>query len=305
MKVALSAHTSPKTRHLKDFIHRLDGLCKIEFSSITLNNGLEGFYIGINLSEFEPKDLFVTHFRNYKAEQVFEFDLNLKLEKYLTNTYDEFKLNLFEDLELGLNEVFEKKLKNTLLGTLVISVFEKVLLGESSQNIETLLLEMSKDKTQKTKKEKPKVYKAIAENKFWKLIEQSFVPGKDFRANIRALESQLSQLKDEEIIGFDIALRGYVEKLGSEFVINKAKICNDYVTDDSFIYLRYKLVTKGKAFFDELISEEESSFIDVYSFDEGEELIHSADNAIERKHGGDYNSDMPSDVASKVFGPLL
>lgn len=306
MKVGLISHTSPSTNHLSDFIHQIDKLCEVEFSGIILNNELDGFYIGINLSEFEPKNALVTHFHYSKAEKTFEFDLNVEVEKYLKNNYEEFKSNLFVDLKRGLEDVFEKKIKNMLLGNVVLAVFEKAIFGKSSQNIDSLLSEILKATTAKpTKKEKPKIYTAMVENRFWKIIEQSFLPGKNFADNLQTLENKLSLLKDEDIIGFNITLRGFIEKLNSEFVINKAKLSNGYVTDDPFIYLRYKLITKGEAFFDSLVTEKENSFKDVYVFDEGEELVHTADNAIRRKHGENYGYDMPSSISNKIYGPLL
>ncbi|MDO8998405.1 MAG: DUF4240 domain-containing protein [Bacteroidota bacterium] len=303
MRIGLVSHTSKSTYHLSDLIYEVEKKINEELVKLDLFNVLDTFVIGINLSEFEPSDKLITHFKNYKAEKQFEFTLNLKVEKYINNDLTQFKFNFFEDFKIALAEVFEKKIKNKDLGVVIISLAEKAIKGKSTQNIDALVSKVSHSNS--ANESNTIEYTELEESLFWEIIEQSFVSNLSFEKSINLLEKILCKNDDSVIIGFQITLRKLIDKLGSEFVIDKAKKVNDYITDDTFLYLRSYIITKGKTLFKQLEFEVEDIPTNIFKFNEGEKLLYAADDAINLKYKNDYTSDLPSYVANKIYGPLL
>lgn len=305
MKFGLVLHCSKKTQNLKAFVDEIEKQIETGVHDLDISDTLTQIVIGVNLSEFEPSDKLVTRFKNYTEEKAFEFTLNLKIEKYLESSLEVFRSHFFEDFKLGVLEVFEKKFKNKNLGVLITSYAQKALFGRSDQNIDTLLAELDKIPTKTSKQNfKPK-HVELDESLFWDLIENAFIPGNTFKKNVLNLEKILSEKRDEVIIGFQITLRKLMQHLASEPILEKAKDANGYVSDDSFIYLRCKLISLGNETYMRLIADPDSIFYELLTFDDGEELLYAADNAINIKYSNSHNSDFPSYVADKIYGPLL
>lgn len=306
MKIGINSQTSPKTKHLSDYINEIERCCKQEFEHIHIDDILAMCYLGVNLSEFESKINIVSNYKNYKAERGIEFILNLDIKKYINNNLEQFKFNFFNDFKIGALEVFEKKVKNKNLGEIVILTMEKALFNRANQTINDLISIILNANSKNTITTDIIQYKALKNDIFWQLISEAFLSSNNFQEGVKALENLLSRKEDLDIIGFQITLRKLIKELDNDFIINKAKTINGYVTDDLFLYMKCKLITKGANFYKQLKNKSDVLIDHEYfEFNEGELLLYVADNSIEIKYEGNYNSELPSYIAQQKYGVLL
>lgn len=78
-----------------------------------------------------------------------------------------------------------------------------------------------------------------------------------------------------------------------------AKIVNDYVRDDSFLYFRCRLIAEGKDIFNKSITNPDSiaeRTIEELEFG-GEDMLYVSDNAFIIKFGKNSTKELPRDVA--------
>lgn len=306
MRIGIVEYVSPKTDYLSKFFLEINERLELEFKKNNIDNCLKAIYIGFYLNEFELKNNLISKYKYYKNDDFVDFMICPNVPKYFNNNFEQFLSNFFEDFKLGIKEVFEKKFKNKKLGILIIALAEKALLGSASQNIDVLLEELLNNNSKVVKESKNIEYKELEEDVFWNTIETFFLQTDTFEKNITTIENKLSKKDDIFIIGFNLTLRRMIDSLAIEGIINQAQKVNGYVSDDSFIYLRCKLITFGRALYHKLISCSDLDALSSYfKFDDGEGLLYVADNAINIKHKDSYNSDLPSYVADKVFGAIL
>ncbi len=134
---------------------------------------------------------------------------------------------------------------------------------------------------------------------FWEIIEQSKEESENFSHQVKLLISKLSQLEESRIISFEYRLREVISELARYNIMAVAKIVNDYVSDDSFLYFRCRLIAEGKEFLYKVI--ENPDIIAEYDIQDlelgGEEMLYIADHAFIKKFGEDTEKELPRDVA--------
>lgn len=134
---------------------------------------------------------------------------------------------------------------------------------------------------------------------FWEIIEQSKEESRDFLHQIELLINKLSFLEESEIIEFEYRFREALSKSALYNIMAAVKIINGYVSDDSFLYFRCRLIAEGKELFHkamenpEVIAENDIQEIEFG----GEEMLYVADQAFIKQFGENTEKELPRDVA--------
>lgn len=134
---------------------------------------------------------------------------------------------------------------------------------------------------------------------FWEIIEQSKEESRDFSHQINLLINMLSLLEESKIIEFEYRFKEALSKSARYTILAAAKIINDYVSDDSFLYFRCRLIAEGKELFHKAIENPEviaKSNIQELEFG-GEEMLYITDHAFIMKFGEDTEMELPRDKA--------
>lgn len=141
------------------------------------------------------------------------------------------------------------------------------------------------------------------ESSFWHLIEISKNLRKNFSDQIDFLTKSLAKLPEQEIIDFEFRFREALVFSSSYEIMAASKIIIGYVSDDSFLYFRCRLIAEGKDFFynannnPDCIAENDIQDLEY----EGEEMLYISDNAFVLKFGEDTNKDLPRDAANEYI----
>ncbi len=134
---------------------------------------------------------------------------------------------------------------------------------------------------------------------FWEIIEQSKEESRDFANQIDLLTNKLASLEEDEIIEFEYRFREALSKSTRYNIMAAVKIIDGYVSDDSFLYFRCRLIAEGKELFYESLKNSEAiaeTNIEEHEFD-GEEMLYVSDQAFVKKFGEDTDKELPRDVA--------
>lgn len=128
---------------------------------------------------------------------------------------------------------------------------------------------------------------------FWEIIEKADAE------NIRdEIFEALVQLKEEDIVDFEKILRQKIIELDDFKVMATLNIVEGYVSDDSYIYFRAWLISKGKAACEMALKDPNqlASIIDTNEAPEFEELLYLADEAFEKITGKEEDDSFPRNV---------
>lgn len=134
---------------------------------------------------------------------------------------------------------------------------------------------------------------------FWKIIEQTKEKRRDFSHQIELITSSLVALEENHIIEFEYRLREILDSSAYYSLMAAAKIVTGFVSDDSFLYFRCRLIAEGKKFFYNAIENPdiiEKRDIQDLEYD-GEDMLYVADNAFILKFGENTDKELPRDIA--------
>lgn len=134
---------------------------------------------------------------------------------------------------------------------------------------------------------------------FWEVIEQSKKESQNFSEQIKILTKKVSSLGEKEIIDFEFRFREAISKLALYGIMAAAKIIQGYVSDDSFLYFRCRLIAEGHNLFCKLIeSPEIIADVNIPELElEGEDMLYVSDNAFLIKFGDETNKELPRNTA--------
>jgi hypothetical protein len=145
-------------------------------------------------------------------------------------------------------------------------------------------------------------FKALKESDFWGIIKDSIKISKgNIEAQIESLIDILVNFNNENIIGFEITLRSLLKKAYHVNVMALEKVVEGYLTDDSFLYFRAKLILLGKLHFYQAIEDPNHLNIIINQGCFGEELLSVADKAFKKKFGLDYHEELPRDIVGNIL----
>ncbi|MEX1014949.1 MAG: DUF4240 domain-containing protein [Candidatus Paceibacterota bacterium] len=133
---------------------------------------------------------------------------------------------------------------------------------------------------------------------FWEIIEQSKEESRDFSHQIELLITKLSSLNESQIVEFEYRFREALSESARYNIMAAAKIINDYVSDDSFLYFRCRLIAEGKELFYNAIENPEviaENNIQELEFG-GEEMLYVADQTFIKRFGEDTDKELPRDL---------
>jgi len=146
------------------------------------------------------------------------------------------------------------------------------------------------------KKELPKEAK-MKEVIIWEIIEQSKEERRDFKNQAEILINKLSQLSENEIVGFEFTFREMLAKSCHYNILAAAKIIEGYVNDDSFLYFRCRLLAEGKDFYFKVIENPDYIADNPVQETDGELLLTVADKAFIKKTGENTEEELPREAA--------
>lgn len=138
----------------------------------------------------------------------------------------------------------------------------------------------------------------MTEKVFWEIIEQSKEQNRDFSEQINVLISKLTFLKKWEIIEFEYRFREELSKSARYNIMAAVKIINGFVSDDSFLYFRRRLIAEGKELFNKAIEFPETiAESNIRELELGEEMLYITDRAFFKKYGEEIQKELPRSIA--------
>jgi hypothetical protein len=127
---------------------------------------------------------------------------------------------------------------------------------------------------------------------FWNLIEKNRAKNGD---DFDAITNDLSGRDEQEIIDFECRLRELLFKSYHYDIMAIQKIVEGYVSDDSFLYFRCKLILYGRSIFENAINVADDLVKKIDAMAYGEGLLYIADRAFISKFGEHTDKTLPRD----------
>jgi len=239
----------------------------------------------------------VIHKKYVKFKKLLEFDVKINHTELLNASEDaihdlikEALLSSYEEIQdLSISQFNTDKFYKDLEASL-INAREKIRSGEHYVHP----VEPDKDLIRTPKPS----FKPLKEADFWSLIKDSLkIAKRNHNQQLESIINLLSFQSDERIIGFEITLRELIKKAYHVNILASAKVVDGYVTDDSFLYFRAKLILFGKDTFYQALNDPNNLSGILNPDPNGDELLSAADQAYQKKKGGDYFGELPSDIA--------
>lgn len=133
---------------------------------------------------------------------------------------------------------------------------------------------------------------------FWEIIEKSLsVPEEDQENEI---QKRLSEFSLDDIVHFEIIMRELLFEIDDYKTIAVLKIITKYVSDDSYLYFRCWLISKGQKVFNTILQQPDdlAEIVDASTFPDFENLLYVADDAYRLKTGVDEEDEnLPRNIA--------
>lgn len=93
------------------------------------------------------------------------------------------------------------------------------------------------------------------EESFWALIESTTAARDDFEGKLAALRSALAGLSPEGIVAFEIAFREQTRRSYCWDLWGAATVIHGFMSDDAFEYFRFWLISKGRKYYELVLSD--------------------------------------------------
>lgn len=133
---------------------------------------------------------------------------------------------------------------------------------------------------------------------FWRLINKSIIESKcDLENQINVLIRELSLKSEDDMIGFELTLRDLLRLSYDYNVMGLLKIINSYISDDTLLYFRCRLILYGKEIFQTVLRKPNSLNCRLEYDARSEFLLTVSDQAFINKYGGNTGKDLPRDFA--------
>ena len=125
---------------------------------------------------------------------------------------------------------------------------------------------------------------------FWRIIERAAESAHDPDAQKEALRTALRKLTLEEIISFEVAFRGYLNKAYTWDLWGAAYVIHGGCSDDGFEYFRRWLVSRGRDAYEAALADPDNlAQLDAHPGPDGvwefEEIYYVALGVFEEKGG--------------------
>ena len=144
----------------------------------------------------------------------------------------------------------------------------------------------------------------IPENKFWELINASKKKyPQDFDKQMEYLTASLTNLNNDQIVGFERVLREKVVELWNYNIKSLYQIIEGkYMSTDLFIYFRFWIISNGQDFYRIALNDTDNlfEFLPNRLNETGEGLMYIADYAFYRKNGKESGLKCPRDLSFDV-----
>lgn len=291
---------SPELLQKSTTITLLDRSLEMFFAERIYGSGLKSFVIGIVCVHPKFDILYNKLNKKYiKSKKLLEYQIAIGYnDLYYAKTETKIVDVILKEILASLRIVEELKIEDFDLYSFKndLIYFSEKELWLQQKDI-SLLTKRDQDVDSRLDSMAPEINMMPAES-FWDLIEVTKTQSNGlFGFQLKLLAKELSKRSVEEIIGFELTFR---KELGKSFhynVMAVAKIIDDFVTDDSFLYFRCRLMALGKSIYLTTIEDPEAS-VDGFLYDiDGEGMLFIADNAFKEKCGNVSEYGLPSQIA--------
>ena len=140
--------------------------------------------------------------------------------------------------------------------------------------------------TETTKKKVKRDYVKMDIDAFWHIIDTAVnKSGGGVEKKMLLIRESLQHLTPEELIGFEITLRERIIEADHYNIMAAAKIIEGWVSDDSYLYFRCWLISKGRNCFENALKNADSidKCITKDEVPDGEDLLSVASEVYEEK----------------------
>jgi hypothetical protein len=300
MKIVISKEISRDLSVKLQLVNPFSKFANRRLKDISFGKGVNDLYIMINsmnpeigFREFETGVLI--HSKYVKSKKYLEFDYKLNHKQIIDAANDHELIDLIgSGLQKALIKIREIEIQYFDVDRFeneMMYLIEQFKLADYHDPNDVFQFQGLSENTSPPHKMDSKL--------FWDLVDQSKKLGKDYSDQIKILINKLSELEEDEIIGFEFTLRDVLSESAHYNILAAAKIINDFVSDDDFLYLRCRLIAEGKELYyqsienPEILATTESQYLEIG----GEEILSVSDFAFEKKMGSNTDKEMPRDVA--------
>jgi hypothetical protein len=139
-------------------------------------------------------------------------------------------------------------------------------------------------------------------DEFWELIDKSTHESRgEKQAQIAFISAFLIRIDPKHIFDFEEILRRKIIECDDFKIMAAAKIIDGYVTDDSYLYFRCWLISKGKVAFERALENPDSlaEWVEQDETYDFEDLLYVATEAYSKKTGKEEDDTFPRDICIK------
>ena len=254
--------------------------------------------------EFEPQFPGTTRF--IRRQKLLEYDVKLDLESFRNADEDEARRILGSAILNSLSVI-----EGMRIGHFDLCKFEEDLRGFLDRRGWLFGTEarVSTRRAPENTVQSPdtcgcKLPMPLAEELFWSVIDESRVtdaPCVEIPQQCELVSEILSAMSEDQIIGFELTLRDLLRRANHFNVMAACKICEGYVSDDSYLYFRAGLVSLGREVYYAVIEDPDACAEVLVLNTEGEDVLYIADSAFAKKFGEDTDKSLPRDLANEYY----
>jgi len=144
----------------------------------------------------------------------------------------------------------------------------------------------------------------LDDKSFWNIIEhvrEELPQHYDTKIFSEHLSDYLATKDENTIIGFEYAFRDRLKESNHYDIMAVVKICEGFVSDDSFLYFRAGLVSFGKEVFYGVINSADKYAHILVKNTLGEYMLYVSDDAYKKKPDVDDSDELPRDLAIAYY----
>lgn len=283
MNISLIPYLDFSTSNSIEIILSVGNELSSKFEKINLNNDVKEILIGVKLYENSSETAIENLETNPKKGEL-GFDISLDPRKFTEWGVAEFKLYLFKQILAAINIAFS---------SISIKINNKDYYHILSEfNIKADNNKLCPPKKSSTNQIE---YQPISDKDFWNLIQQRLQKGTDL--------SDLLINKDVSFVyGFELKMRKLVNQLDKDYTLQIAKKTLGFVTDDSFLYFKCRIILSGQELFENIINKtlNKKNIKEKLMDEDGERLLYLADEVMKNKDP--HCIFLPSTYGNNVMG---
>lgn len=281
---------------------------EIFFAKQGYGSSVKMFVIGIVCMDDEFEPFYPVGPPKYsKKHKEFEYSLKLDYEAFLNADTNQAKKILGTAI---FNSV--KAIEGSKIGDFDLPRFEEnlqsflesrgwLLAGMNASVDPANCLTITEDSLENEEYELPA---PLSEETFWSIVDESRTKmGNeiDTERQSELISEILSTKTEDQIVGFELMLRELIRTANHFNVMAACKICDEFVSDDNYLYFRAGLIFFGRDVFYATLENPDACAEALVLNTEGEYALYIADNAFTKKFGDNSSKPLPRDLAVDCY----